>query len=154
MNTKILKRILITLVVLVILIPACAFGYMYFKLGGIYDKEGDESILGTNDYKAEKGIINILLCGTDARPGETSSRTDSMMILTIDNNNKNLKLTSLARDTYVSTSDYGDIKLTEANAYGGINLLVESIEKNFELDIQDYIIVDFYSFMDIVDTLG
>ena len=154
MTNKNLKRIVIGLVILVLLVPACAAGYVYFKLGSIYDKEGDESILGTNDYKMEKGITNILLCGTDARPGETSSRTDSMMILTIDNKNKNLKLTSLARDTYVSTSEYGDIKLTEANAYGGINLLIEAIEQNFELDIQDYVIVDFYSFMDIVNTLG
>lgn len=154
MNSKNLKRIIIALIILILLVPACAFGYMYYKLGSIYDEGGDESILGTNDYKSEKGIVNILLCGTDARPGETNSRTDSMMILTIDNNNKNLKLTSLARDTYVSTSEYGDIKLTEANAYGGINLLIETIEQNFELDIQDYVIVDFYSFMDIVDTLG
>lgn len=154
MNSKNLKRILIGLIILILLVPAVTFGYMYYKLSSIHDKEGDTSILGTDDYKVEKGIINILLCGTDARPGETNSRTDSMMILTIDNNNKNLKLTSLARDTYVSTSEYGDIKLTEANAYGGINLLIETIEQNFELDIQDYVIVDFYSFMDIVDRLG
>lgn len=45
-------------------------------------------------------ITNILLTGTDARPGEVASRTDSMMILTIGNKHKSVKLTSLARDTY------------------------------------------------------
>lgn len=154
MSNKILKRIVILLAILIIIIPASAFGFVYFKLNSMYEPGGEDSTLGKSDYKAEEGITNILLCGTDGRPGETNSRSDAMMILTVDSKNKSLKLTSLARDTYVSTSGYGDIKLTEAYAYGGINLLAETIESNFELDIQNYAIVDFYSFMDIIDTLG
>ena len=76
------------------------------------------------------------------------------MILTIDNKNKSLKLTSLARDTYVDIPGHGMQKLTHAYAYGGINLLVETIENNFKLDIQNYAIVNFFSFMDIIHTLG
>lgn len=154
MSNKILKRIVVLLAILIIIIPASAFGLVYFKLNSMYDSGGDSNTLGKSDYKSEEGITNILLCGTDGRPGEKSSRSDAMMILTVDSKNKSLKLTSLARDTYVSTSGYGDIKLTEAYAYGGINLLAETIERNFELDIQNYAIVDFYSFMDIIDTLG
>ena len=45
-------------------------------------------------------------------------------------------------------------KLTHAYAYGGINLLIETIENNFKIDIQNYAVVDFYSFMDIIDALG
>src|SRR5699024_1324683 len=95
-----------------------------------------------------------LLAGTDGRPGEKNSRSDAMMILTVDSKNKSLKLTSLNRDTYVNIPGYGEQKLTHAYAYGGANLLVETIENNFEIDIQNYAVVDFYSFMDIVDTLG
>ncbi|WP_042277381.1 LCP family protein [[Clostridium] dakarense] len=154
MSNKILKRIVALLIILIIMIPASAFGFVYFKLNSMYDSGGDNSTTSKNDYKAEEGITNILLCGTDGRPGEKNSRSDAMMILTVDSKNKSLKLTSLARDTYVSTSGHGDVKLTEAYAYGGINLLAETIERNFELDIQNYAIVDFYSFMDIIDTLG
>ena len=153
MSNKGLKRIVIVLSVLVIIFPLTTVGMMYYKLNSMYDSTTDDDIFGSEDYKSEKGITNILLCGTDARPGETSSRTDAMMILTVDGINKSLKLTSLARDTYVTNSK-GSMKLTEAHAYGGMNLLTESIEENFEIDIQNYALVDFYSFMDIIDTLG
>ena len=83
-----------------------------------------------------------------------SSRSDAMMILTVDSKNKSLKLTSLNRDTYVNIPGHGNEKLTHAYAYGGANLLIETIENNFEIDIQNYAVVDFYSFMDIVDALG
>lgn len=149
-----LKKFVIALLVLVILIPAGAFGYLYFKLNTIYDSSTDSKALNDTKYKEVNGITNILLVGTDGRTLEESSRSDSMMILTIDNKNKSLKLTSLARDTYVNIPGHGDQKLTHAYAYGGINLLVETIEDNFKLDIQNYAIVNFFSFMDIVDALG
>ena len=149
-----LKKIVIFLAVLVIAFPAAAFGYVYFKLNGIHDSSVDKNILGSSDYKTENGITNMLLIGTDGRPGEKSSRSDAMMILTIDGKNKSLKLTSLARDTYVDIPGHGKQKLTHAYVYGQESLLIETIEKNFELDIQNYATVDFYSFMDIVDILG
>ena len=149
-----LKKLVIFLAALVIAIPAAAYGYLYFKLNAMYDKEADESVLDKTEYTSEKGITNILLVGTDARPGQTASRSDSMMILTVDTKNKSLKLTSLARDTYADIPGHGKQKLTHAYIYGGINLLTQTIEKTFELDIQNYAIVDFLSFMDIVDTLG
>ncbi|MEG1416113.1 MAG: LCP family protein [Clostridium sp.] len=153
MAKKTTKRILIALSLLILLIPATVFGYIYFKLNGIYNTS-DNSPFSNSDYKIEKGIKNILLCGTDGRPGEKTSRADSMMLLTIDGNNKNIRVTSFARDTLVSTKSHGDIKLTETYAYGGINLLTEAIEDNFKIDIQNYAIVDFYSFIDIIETLG
>ncbi|WP_250674628.1 LCP family protein [Paraclostridium ghonii] len=148
-----LKKFVIALLILVIMVPATAFGYAYFKLNSMYDSSADAKMLGKTNYKAEKGVTNILLVGTDGRTLEEASRSDSMMILTIDNKHKSVKLTSLARDTYVDIPGHGEQKLTHAYAYGGINLLVETIESNFKLDIQNYAIVNFFSFMDIVDTL-
>ena len=149
-----LKKFVIGLLILVILIPASAFGYLYYKLNTIHDDSADTSILDKTDYKTEKEITNILLAGTDARNINEHARTDSMMILTIDNKHKSLKLTSLARDTYVDIPGHGKAKLNAAYAYGGIDLLIETVESNFKLDIQDYAVVNFFSFMDIVDTLG
>ena len=149
-----LKTLVIFLAILVIALPAAAFGYIYFKLNVMHDSTADESILNENNFQSEKGITNILLAGTDGRPGEKNSRSDAMMILTVDSKNKSLKLTSLNRDTYVNIPGRGEEKLTHAYAYGGANLLVETIENNFEIDIQNYAVVDFYSFMDIVDALG
>lgn len=150
-----LKKIVISLVILIIAIPATAFGYIYYKLNSMHDSTADKSILNSNDYKSDVSINNILLVGTDGRStNDSGTRSDSMMILTVDNKNKSLKLTSLARDSYVDIPGYSKEKLTHAYAYGGINLLIETIEKNFELDIQDYAVVDFFSFMDIVDAVG
>ena len=121
----------------------------------MHDDNADNALLNKTDYKEEKGITNILLVGTDGRSSnDQGTRSDSMMILTVDTKNKSLKLTSLARDTYVDIPGHGMEKLTHAYAYGGINLLIETIEHNFKLDIQDYAIVDFFSFMDIVDAVG
>lgn len=149
-----LKKFVIFLAVLVVALPASVYGYVYYKLNTMYDPNANKEILDTEDYVTEKGITNVLLVGTDARPGEENARSDAMMILTVDSQNKSLKLTSLARDTYVNIPGYGQQKLTHAMVYGGANLLIETIEQNFELDIQHYAVVDFFSFMDIVDTLG
>ena len=149
-----LKKLVIFLAILVIILPAFAFGYIFLKLNSMYDSNANHEILSNSDFKSEDGITNILLAGTDGRPGEKDSRSDAMMILTVDSKNNSLKLTSLERDSYVDIPGRGKQKLTHAYAYGGINLLIETIENNFKLDIQNYAVVDFYSFMDIIDTLG
>ena len=149
-----LKKLVISLAILVVILPLAAFGFIYFKLNIMHDNTADENILNQIDFKAVDGITNILLAGTDARPGEKYSRSDAMMILTVDIKNKSLKMTSLNRDTYVDIPGHSKEKLTHAFAYGGINLLTDTIEKNFKIDIQNYVTVDFYSFMDIVNALG
>lgn len=149
-----LKKFVIFLLVLVIAFPVGVYGYFYTKLSAIHDPSIDNTILNSKDFKNQNGITNILLLGTDARPGEGNSRSDSMMILTVDSKNNSIKLTSLARDTYVDIPGHGKQKLTHAYVYGKSNLLIETIENNFEIDIQNYATVDFLSFMHIIDLLG
>ena len=105
-----------------------------------------------NSY-TEKEIYNILLIGKDGI-GEKTSRADAMIILTIDNKNKCLKLTSIARDTLVYIPGKGYDKVNHSFAYGGCELLLKTINKNFALDIKDYAIVDFKSFVDTINVLG
>ena len=157
-NKSMLKRIVVCLLLLVLAIPAAAFGYLYTKLNSIHDSDIVEKpipSLDTIEHKAEDDITNILLVGTDGRTtNDSGTRSDAIMILTVDKSNKTLKLTSLARDSYVDIEGHGMEKLTHAYYFGGINLLVDTVETNFKLDIQDYIYVDFFAFMDIVDVLG
>lgn len=148
-----LKKFVIFLLIMVLVIPAAFAGVIYSKLKTM-QANGDFSILNNNKYQNDSDIINVLLIGSDARPGDTSSRSDSMMILTVDNKHKSLKLTSLGRDTYVSIPGHGFQKLTHAYAFGKEKLLIETIEDNFQIDIHNYAKVDFYSFIDIVDSLG
>ena len=120
------------------------------KSENIIVKEEDKK----EKIKKSKDVLNILLIGTDSNDFKKTARSDSMMILTIDKDHKNIKLTSLARDTLVNIPGYGFEKLTHAYAYGKADLLIETIQKNFYIDIDDYITVNFNSFIDLVDILG
>ena len=106
------------------------------------------------DIKEYKMIENILLIGLDGTNDKFPKRSDTMIILTIDKLNKSLKLTSLARDTLVKIPGRGEEKLTHAYAYGQEELLMQTINENFGLDIKDYAVVNFKSFIDIVDIIG
>ncbi len=90
------KKVVLCIISILIIIPLSIYGYIQYKLK-------DVTVASTYKSKIKEvdGITNILLLGTDGRKNETAFRTDSMIILTIDNNHKNIKLTSLARDTYV-----------------------------------------------------
>lgn len=102
------------------------------------------------------GVRNILLVGVDAREGEENgqTRSDTMMLLTIDDNNGQLKLTSFLRDTYIEIPEYAWAKLNAAQSHGGIQLLVDTLEYNFEIDIDNYVLVNFSMFTTIIDSIG
>ena len=106
------------------------------------------------DIKEYKMIENILLIGLDGTNDKLPKRSDTMIILTIDKLNKSLKLTSFAKDTLVKIPGRGEEKLTHAYAYGQEELLMQTINENFDLDIKDYAVVNFKSFIDIVDIIG
>lgn len=105
------------------------------------------------DSYTEKEIYNILLIGKDGI-GEKTSRADTMIILTVDNKHKGLKLTSIARDTLVYIPGKGYDKINHSFYYGGCELLLKTIKNNFDLDVKDYAIVDFKSFVDVINVLG
>lgn len=114
----------------------------------------NNSVLAKNiDSYTEKEIYNILLIGKDG-VGEKTSRADTMIILTVDNKHKSLKLTSIARDTLVYIPGKGYDKINHSFYYGGCELLLKTINDNFDLGIKDYAIVDFKSFVDVINVLG
>ncbi|TQO59147.1 LytR family transcriptional regulator [Paraclostridium bifermentans] len=132
-----------------------AFGYFYFKLNSIYDSSAAKDVKEKVEKADDKdGITNILLAGVDGNNLDKGNRSDSMMVLTIDEKNNDIRITSLARDTYVQIPGYGEEKLTHAYAYGGPALLLQTIDKNFGLKIDKYAVVSFSSFEKIIDALG
>lgn len=147
------KRVALILIGLIVTICLSGFGYVYFKLNKMYVK--DEAVKSTEEQGTMvEGITNILLVGTDGEYIEKGNRSDSMMVVTIDSKNKDIRISSIARDTYVDIPGYSTEKLTHAYAYEGIDLLREVFKVNFNLDIDKYIAVNFVSFMDIMDELG
>lgn len=98
-------------------------------------------------------VLNVLLFGADKSDGG-ASRSDTMIMLSIDNRHKKLKLTSFMRDLWVYIPEYGYSRLNSAYAYGGAKLAISTIEQNFGVNIDRYAIVDFSSFRSIIDILG
>lgn len=99
-------------------------------------------------------LINILLVGQDRRPGESRQRSDSMILASINKSNNTLTLTSFMRDMYVQIPGYKPNKLNAAYAYGGMSLLRQTLELNFDVRVDGVVEVDFSGFENIIDLLG
>lgn len=103
---------------------------------------------------SDSDVFNILLIGTDNRENVAGSRSDSMIVVSINKKTKEITMTSFMRDSYVSIPDHGNNRLNAAYAYGGPSLLIDTIESNFKIDINRYAQVDFYAFIDIINAFG
>ncbi len=106
------------------------------------------------NLKSKIGVKNILLIGVDDRNGGSVSRSDTMILISIDRYHRQLKMTSFMRDTYVTIPGHGEDKLNAACAYGGPQLVMETIEYNFGIDIDNFVLVDFNAFKDVIESLG
>lgn len=105
--------------------------------------------------RSEEGVINILLLGEEAiDSGGGRGRTDLMIIATLNSKTKAVKLTSLMRDLLVQIPGYKDNKLNAAYEIGGVPLLYETIELNFDIKLNGYALVGFSDFESIIDKLG
>lgn len=118
--------------------------------GDPLDLDNDEN----NIEPADSNVINVLLIGEEKINDGARGRSDAMMIATINQKQKSLKLTSIMRDCYVSIPGYRDNKLNAAYNEGGGPLLLATIEQNFQIHLDGYARVDFEAFETIIDKLG
>ena len=118
-------------------------GYYDARLEAAINKTGDLGSVDVGDVKFDEDVVNILLVGSDRRSDEEAAgRSDSSMIATINFKTKELKLTSIMRDIYVEIPGHGRDKLNSAYAYGGVELLYQTIAKNFGIKIDKYCVVE------------
>lgn len=108
----------------------------------------------TKPVETGENIINILLIGQDRRAGEGRSRSDAMILCTINKSAKTLTMSSFMRDMYVQIPGYRDNRINVSYAIGGMSLLDECIEKNFGVRIDGNVEVDFSGFQKVIDLLG
>lgn len=103
-----------------------------------------------------KNVENILVFGVDSRgTADIDCRADAIMIVSLDNNTKSIKLISLMRDCGVTIEGRSNVdKLTHSYAYGGVGLLINTINSNFHLDVQRFVMFDFNSSSDLIDLVG
>lgn len=113
---------------------------------------GGETIEETTvAYRDEDGVYNIILLGVDKNEG---FRTDSMIVVTINQNDNSIKMTSFMRDILVNIPGKSSDRLNTVYAKGGSNLLFQIFKENFGIELYGYVLVDYNSFEDVVDALG
>lgn len=101
-----------------------------------------------------ENMVHILLIGQDRRPGESRARSDTMILVSVDKEDKTITLTSFLRDLYVKIPGYGSNRLNAAYSWGGMELLNDTLEQNFGVVVDGNIEVDFNQFAQIVELLG
>lgn len=147
---KILRIILALLILLV------AYSGVAFAMGKrAADKDASipqQELQTFNGVKDGDGASNILLLGSDSREGE-QARADTIMVLQLNGPSKKPKLISFMRDTYVNIPGYASTKINATYAYGGAELVRQTLKENFQIDCKYYAIVDFMSFEKVIDTL-
>lgn len=108
----------------------------------------------TDDKTDTSNIKSILLIGQDKREGQSRQRSDSMILATLDKDQKTISLTSFMRDLYVAIPGYSSTRINAAYAYGGMDLLDETLTQNFGVEIDGNVEVDFEVFQVLVDKVG
>lgn len=108
-----------------------------------------------DEIQSTEGIINILLIGQDARPGETRARSDSMILVSLNTRTNDIKMVSFMRDLYVQIpGGYLDNRINASYAFGGPELLDETLKLNFGVQVDGNVEINFEAFEDVIDILG
>lgn len=143
------KCIFILLLLLAVLYVAAR--YIAAKVD--YQPYTTEYVRGA-DVMSKPWVKNILVMGTDERNSDETTRSDAMILLSINERSRKITMTSILRDCYVPIAGHGENRINTAYRFGGAALTVQTIEENFKIAIDGYVKIDFYSFVDIVDAVG
>ena len=149
------KTAVIAAIILILLIPALLAGNVLGKIN--YDKSSKNQYVASSELMSSPSVKNILLLGVDARADEDSesSRADTMMLISVDSKHKCIKMTSFLRDSWVYIPAHdGEQRLNAASTYDGYSGVVDTIEYNFGIDIDGYVVADFQMFEVLVDSIG
>ena len=156
-----IQRFFSTVVILVLVMFLALNCLLYYYVCLVNQRgRGERAVTGASMKSAD--VTNILLIGSDTRSPEEFGRTDSMILLSVNSSKKTVTMTSFMRDMYVeivgndNNGEKIDVwdKLNSAYVYGGAELLMDTIQYNFDIAVNDYVYVDFFAFIDIVDSIG
>lgn len=155
---KVFGIIVLILIILLVMIIGGTFWFVSDKLGKIQQVDLDEKDLDVST-QAEQNLSNyrnIALFGVDSRDNslEKGNRSDCIIIASINNTTKEVKLISVYRDTYVQIEGHGLDKITHAYSYGSAPLAIKTLNTNLDLNIKEFATVNFDSVAEAVDQLG
>lgn len=154
-KAKNIFRAVIAVILVAVIGAGCFVGNAMGKV--TYDDKRKNQYVSRSDLARSSSVTNILLLGVDARnpKDDTASRSDSMMLISIDKAHNCVKMVSFLRDTwvYIPCVDKKQ-RLNAACQYDGYNGVVDTIEYNFGIDIDGYVVADFEMFKVLVDSIG
>ena len=154
-KAKNIFRAVIAVILAAVIGAGCFVGNAMGKV--TYDDKRKNQYVSRSDLAHSSSVTNILLLGVDARnpKDDTASRSDSMMLISIDKAHNCVKMVSFLRDTwvYIPCVDKKQ-RLNAACQYDGYNGVVDTIEYNFGIDIDGYVVADFEMFKVLVDSIG
>lgn len=155
----IVANVLLSIVLVFSTLSSAFLGAVWYYMGDMKQNEitSNLSELGieSETSKLDDDIINIAMFGVDSRnTNKTTGRSDSIIILSVDTNKKTIKTTSILRDSYVPVTGYGMQKINAAYAKGGPVLAINTLNKNFKLNITEYVTVNFSMLADVIDIMG
>lgn len=154
-KAKNIFRAVIAVILAAVIGVGCFVGNAMGKV--TYDDKRKNQYVSRSDLARSSSVTNILLLGVDARnpKDDTASRSDSMMLISIDKAHNCIKMVSFLRDTwvYIPCIDKKQ-RLNAACQYDGYNGVVDTIEYNFGIDIDGYVVADFEMFKVLVDSIG
>ena len=162
------KNIIIT-AVMIVLIAIIAIILVKVNSSNVKNKEvkgikpGTEAVKTKADTQTEddsttdkSGIEEFALFGVDSRSDQLDkgTRSDSIMVVRVDHDAKKIRMVSIFRDCMMNIDGHGYQKVTHAHAFGGPELAVDTLNKNLDLDIKNYVTVNFNTVGEIVDEVG
>ena len=155
---KLFGKIVLTLVIILAILVGAMFWYVNNKLGKMQKIDLNEEDLGISQEAKENlsGYRNIAIFGVDSRSDDygIGNRSDCIIIASINNSTGDIKLISVYRDTYVKIDGHGLDKITHAYSYGEAPLAISTLNKNLDLNIKEFVTVNFDSVAKAVDQLG
>ena len=159
MGKKKAKRVLFIILILILVIAGVIFGFLKSKLDKINYVSIPIEDLDMNDGISDSlsKYRNIVLLGVDSRDIRTNkgSRTDAIIIVSINKETKDVNLASVYRDTYLDLGEgYGLDKVTHAHAYKGPALTISTLNRNLDLNISEFVTVNFKVVAEVIDMMG
>ena len=153
---KRIKRLFFTLIAfLVLLVIGGVFLFFHILKINSYELNHDKLYMNTVNDSNMDHYQNIAIFGVDSQENdlEHNTRTDCIIIASINKRTKDVSLVSIYRDTYVYREDNGYGKINAAYAYGGPELAISTINQNFDLNVTDFVTVNFSALTNIIDAL-
>lgn len=158
---KIFLIILLVLVIFILGLGVAGYTFVNGKIGKMQKENIDTTAVGINEETKQelKGYRNIALLGIDSRADDygLGNRSDCMMIASINQETNEIKLISVYRDTYVYVMENGTKrldKITHAYSYGGAQNTLKSLNEAMDLNITEFVTVNFDAVIAAVDSLG